>query len=119
MNFKQLIRLYESEIVFQYPGEDEEKNRDKIYSLQKFETWFNLNKMFLNGINRFKDMILIALKGCPWKVKKSFNCSNNQLISLESCPKKVEGDFDCSHNSLISLEGYPKEVEESFLCYYK
>jgi len=121
MNFKQLIRLYESEIVFQHPGEDEELARDKVYSMQQFEKWFKTYKSKLiwneqaQGYDSNTNIYLhnLGLSIIPVQfniVKGDFYCNHNNLISLEGCPKEVRGNFNCSHNNLKSLKGCPKEV---------
>jgi len=127
MNFKQLIRLYESKIVFQHPGEDEEKNRNKIYSLKQFENWFKKNKSNLiwneqaQGYDSNTDIkiLYLNLTIIPIQfniVKGDFYCSLNYLISLEGCPKEVGGNFNCSENNLTSLKGCPKKIGKDLDC---
>ena len=45
-------------------------------------------------------MGLLHLRGCPIKVTKTFNCSNNKLTSLSFCPKFVYGNFVCFENDV-------------------
>ena len=51
------------------------------------------------------------------EVRKSFDCSNNNLTSLKGAPKKVGGAFNCAKNKLTSLEGAPVIVGGMFLCW--
>jgi len=55
------------------------------------------------------DCGFLNLKGCPIKVTKSFNCSENELSSLDFCPKFVYGEFACYSN----LEKFTKEYVKS------
>jgi len=129
MNFKQLIRLYENEIVFQHPGTDEEKNRDKILKLQQFEKWFKKNEFKLiwneqaqgydsnTNINMFHLDLKLNIIPIQFNIiRGNFDCSYNQFKSLEGSPKEVEGYFNCSNNKLILLKGSLKEVEKDFDC---
>jgi len=127
MNFEQLIRLYENEIVFQYPGEDEELARDKVYSIQQFEKWFKKNESKLiwneqaQGYDSNTDIniFLLNLYIIPIQfniVKGNFSCSFNYLILLKGCPKEIKGNFYCHNNKLKSLKGCPEEIEGNFDC---
>jgi len=127
MKFKDLYRLYESEIVFQYPGEDEALARDKVYSIQQFEKWFKKHESDLiwneqakgydsnENIDLFNlDLSIIAIQFNI--VKGNFDCSYNSLISLEGSPREVKGSFYCHYNQITSLKGCPKKIEGTFDC---
>ncbi|WP_320034439.1 hypothetical protein [Halarcobacter sp.] len=59
---------------------------------------------------------LETLEGCPKKVARDFNCSNNKITSLFGGPQIV-GDFDCSNNELKNNLSYgPKEVYGYYNC---
>ena len=60
---------------------------------------------------------LTSLEGCPEIIGSTFNCSGNKLISLDGCSKEIGGDFDCTYNQLTSLENCPKNIEGDFACH--
>jgi len=62
------------------------------------------------------DLNLTSLKGAPYSVKRSFDCSKNKLVSLKYAPQKVYGAFYCGGNILRSLKYCPSEIAGGFNC---
>jgi hypothetical protein len=56
------------------------------------------------------DNDLTSLKGCPFKVTESFNCSKNKLTSLEYCPQEVGHVLGFDDNLIFSVEYAPKVI---------
>jgi len=88
MRFKKLIKLIEQKIFFQYPGEDKELARDKIYPFQQFENWFKNHKFDLIWNEQAHGLDLSIIPTQFNIIKGNFNCSENQLESLKGCPEK-------------------------------
>jgi hypothetical protein len=61
------------------------------------------------------DNSLTSLKGCPYKVGRTFHCAVNNLTSLEGCPKIVGEVFNCLRNPIKSLLGFDTKIGNKFL----
>jgi len=68
-------------------------NGQNLYNFPSFIQFGHIKSTFL-----LIDNFMTSLKGCPYYVEGSFDCSGNELKTLEGAPIKVKGDFYCHSN---------------------
>lgn len=66
------------------------------YKLEAFPDYIQFGTIY--GKFDLSNCGMLHLKGCPIKVVKTFDCSQNELSSLDFCPKFVLGEFVCYDN---------------------